>query len=78
MYLFVAEKQRARWEGLSATVQNDILKEFIDQKRHIYPPQESMRLVPDSIQFATERAPRCNPISNSGYHIREAGATAAQ
>ncbi len=78
MYLVVAEKQGARWEGLSGTIQNDILKEFIAQKEYIYPPRESMRLVADSIEFATERTPRFNPISISGYHIREAGATAAQ
>ena len=78
MYLVVAEKQGARWESLSGTIQNDILKEFIAQKEYIYPPRESMRLVADSIQFATERTPRFNPISISGYHIREAGATAAQ
>ena len=78
MYLVVAEKQGARWESLSGTIQNDILKEFIAQKEYIYPPRESMRLVADSIQFATERTPRFNPISISGYHIREAGATAVQ
>jgi methylmalonyl-CoA mutase N-terminal domain/subunit len=78
MYLVVAEKQGHPWESLSGTIQNDILKEFIAQKEYIYPPRESMRLVADSIEFATERAPRFNPISISGYHIREAGATAAQ
>lgn len=78
MYLVVAEKQGARWESLSGTIQNDILKEFIAQKEYIYPPRQSMRLVADSIEFATVRAPRYNPISISGYHIREAGATAVQ
>lgn len=78
MYLVVAEKQGTGWESLSGTIQNDILKEFIAQKEYIYPPRESMRLVADSIEFATRRAPRFNPISISGYHIREAGATAAQ
>ena len=78
MYLVVAEKQGAQWSGLSGTIQNDILKEFIAQKEYIYPPRESMRLVADSIEFSTQRTPRFNPISISGYHIREAGATAAQ
>ena len=78
MYLVVAEKQGTEWERLRGTIQNDILKEFIAQKEYIYPPRESMRLVADSIEFATRRAPRFNPISISGYHIREAGATAAQ
>lgn len=78
MYLVVAEKQCARWETLSGTVQNDILKEFMAQKEYIYPPRESMRLVADSIEYAARHVPRFNPISISGYHIREAGATAAQ
>ena len=78
MYLVVAERQGASWAGLSGTIQNDILKEFIAQKEYIYPPRESMRLVGDSIEFATAQTPRFNPISISGYHIREAGATAAQ
>ena len=78
MYLVVAEKQGASWERLSGTIQNDILKEFMAQKEYIYPPRESMRLVADSIEFAARNTPRFNPISISGYHIREAGATAAQ
>ncbi len=78
MYLVVAEKQGTLWGDLSGTVQNDILKEFMAQKEYIYPPRESMRLVADSIEFAAQRTPRFNPISISGYHIREAGATAAQ
>ena len=78
MYLVVAEKQGVAWETLSGTIQNDILKEFMAQKEYIYPPRESMRLVVDSIEFATQRVPRFNPISISGYHIREAGATAPQ
>ena len=78
MYLVVAEKQGAAWSALSGTVQNDILKEFMAQKEYIYPPRESMRLVADSIEFAARNTPRFNPISISGYHIREAGATAAQ
>ena len=78
MYLVVAERQGAAWPALSGTIQNDILKEFIAQKEYIYPPRPSMRLVADTIEFATRRAPRFNPISISGYHIREAGATAVQ
>ncbi len=78
MYLVVAEKQGADWKRVAGTIQNDILKEFIAQKEYIYPPRESMRLVADSIEFSTRRTPRFNPISISGYHIREAGATAVQ
>jgi methylmalonyl-CoA mutase N-terminal domain/subunit len=78
MYLAVAEKQGAAWDTLSGTLQNDILKEYIAQKEYIYPPRPSMRLVTDSIQFATQLTPRFNPISISGYHIREAGSTAVQ
>src|SRR5213594_3969354 len=78
MYLVVAEKQGASWQTLSGTIQNDILKEFIAQKEYIYPPRPSMRLVTDVFAFCTAEAPRWNTISVSGYHIREAGATAAQ
>ncbi len=78
MYLVVAERQGADWKQLSGTVQNDILKEFMAQKEYIYPPRESMRLVVDSIEFSAQQTPSFNPISISGYHIREAGATAAQ
>jgi methylmalonyl-CoA mutase, N-terminal domain len=78
MYLAVAEKQGAAWESLSGTIQNDILKEFIAQKEYIYPPRPSMRLITDVFAFCAERVPRWNTISISGYHIREAGATAAQ
>jgi methylmalonyl-CoA mutase N-terminal domain/subunit len=78
MYLIVAEKQGVSWDVLSGTTQNDILKEFIAQKEYIYPPRPSMRLVTDTFAFCTERVPRWNTISVSGYHIREAGATAAQ
>jgi methylmalonyl-CoA mutase N-terminal domain/subunit len=78
MYLVVAEKQGASWQTLSGTIQNDILKEFIAQKEFIYPPRESMRLITDVFAFCTENVPRWNTISVSGYHIREAGATAAQ
>jgi len=78
MYLVVAEKQGVSWQTLSGTIQNDILKEFIAQKEYIYPPRPSMRLVTDVFGFCTEQVPKWNTISVSGYHIREAGATAAQ
>ena len=78
MYVAVAEKQGVDPAQTSGTLQNDILKEFIAQKEWIYPPEPSMRLVVDSIQFCTEHLPRYNSISISGYHIREAGSTAAQ
>ena len=78
MYLVVAEKQGARWDKISGTLQNDILKEYIAQKEWIYPIKPAMKLVIDTFAFCTERVPRYNPISVSGYHIREAGATAAQ
>jgi len=78
MYLVVAEKQGADWQQLSGTIQNDILKEFIAQKEYIYPPRPSMRLITDVFGFCAERVPRWNTISVSGYHIREAGATALQ
>jgi methylmalonyl-CoA mutase, N-terminal domain len=78
MYLAVAERQGVEWTRLSGTLQNDILKEYIAQKEYIYPPRPSMRLVTDSIEFGAARVPRFNPISISGYHIREAGSTAVQ
>ncbi len=78
MYLVVAERQRADWSRLSGTIQNDILKEFIAQKEYIYPPRPSMRLVTDTFAFCAAQVPRWNTISVSGYHIREAGATALQ
>ncbi len=78
MYLAVAEKQGVDWNRLSGTLQNDILKEYIAQKEYIFPPRPSMRLVTDSIEFCVQRVPRFNPISISGYHIREAGSTAVQ
>ena len=78
MYLVVAEKQGAAWNKISGTLQNDILKEYIAQKEWIYPIKPAMKLVIDTFEFCTERVPRYNPISVSGYHIREAGATAAQ
>ena len=78
MYLVVAEQQGADWSQLSGTLQNDILKEYIAQKEYIYPPQPSMRLVTDVFAFCADQVPRWNTISVSGYHIREAGATALQ
>jgi methylmalonyl-CoA mutase N-terminal domain/subunit len=78
MYLVVAEQQGADWTTLSGTIQNDILKEFIAQKEYIFPPRPSMRLITDVFQFCTKEVPKWNTISVSGYHIREAGATALQ
>jgi methylmalonyl-CoA mutase N-terminal domain/subunit len=78
MYLVVAEKQGADWKKISGTLQNDILKEYIAQKEWIYPIQPAMKLVVDTFDFCTQHVPRYNPISVSGYHIREAGATAIQ
>ena len=78
MYLVVAERQGADWATLSGTLQNDILKEYIAQKEFIYPPKPSMRLVTDTFAFCADETPQWNTISVSGYHIREAGATALQ
>src|SRR5271169_2527243 len=78
MYLAVAEKQGADWRRVSGTLQNDILKEYIAQKEYIYPPEPSLRIVTDTIEFGAKHTPKFNPISISGYHIREAGSTAIQ
>ncbi len=78
MYIVAAEKQGVRADHLRGTIQNDILKEFIAQKEFIFPPEPSMRLVVDTMQFGAECVPQWNTISISGYHIREAGSTAAQ
>ena len=78
MYLVVAEKHGTSWQTLSGTIQNDILKEFIAQKEYIFPPRPSMRIVTDIFAFCAKEVPRWNTISVSGYHIREAGATALQ
>ncbi len=78
MYLVIAEKQGANWQKISGTLQNDILKEYIAQKEYIFPPAASMRLVMDTLEFGAQYTPRFNPISISGYHIREAGSTALQ
>ena len=78
LYVCVGEKQGVPPEQLSGTVQADILKEFIAQKEYIYPPRPSMRIIVDMIKYCTEHMPKWNSISISGYHIREAGSTAAQ
>jgi methylmalonyl-CoA mutase N-terminal domain/subunit len=78
LYVCVGEKQGVPPEKLSGTVQADILKEFIAQKEYIYPPRPSMRIIVDMIRYCTEHMPKWNSISISGYHIREAGSTAAQ
>jgi methylmalonyl-CoA mutase N-terminal domain/subunit len=77
-YIATAEKQGVSKKNLRGTLQNDILKEFIAQKEWIFPPEPSMRLVTDMIEFCTEYMPRYNTVSISGYHIREAGSTASQ
>jgi methylmalonyl-CoA mutase N-terminal domain/subunit len=78
MYLAVADEQGVPWDRLGGTIQNDMLKEFIAQKEWICPPEPSMRIVVDMIQFCAERVPRWHAVSISGYHIREAGSTAVQ
>jgi methylmalonyl-CoA mutase N-terminal domain/subunit len=78
LYIAAAEKQNVDIKNLRGTLQNDILKEFIAQKEWIFPPEPSMRLVTDMIEFCTRNMPKYNTVSISGYHIREAGSTAAQ
>src|SRR5438034_9381008 len=78
LYIAVAERQGSPAEKLSGTVQNDILKEYIARGTYIYPPGPSMRLITDMFAFCKDRVPRWNTISISGYHMREAGCTAAQ
>ena len=78
MYLVVAEKQKADFRRISGTLQNDILKEYIAQKEWIFPIKPAMKLVIDTFEYTTQHVPKYNPISVSGYHIREAGATALQ
>ncbi len=78
MYLLVAAEQGTDWSKVGGTIQNDILKEYVARGTYIYPPQPSMRLVTDVFEFASREVPRWNTISISGYHIREAGSTAAQ
>ena len=78
MYLALADKQGVSWDRIGGTMQNDMLKEFIAQKEWISPPESAVRIVVDTIEFCARHAPRFNPVSISGYHIREAGATAVQ
>ena len=78
MYIVAAERRGIPMHALGGTIQNDILKEYIAQKSWIFPPEPSLRLIVDTIEFGAQHLPRWNPISISGYHIREAGATAAQ
>jgi methylmalonyl-CoA mutase N-terminal domain/subunit len=78
MYLAVAEKQGVPFDRVGGTLQNDILKEYIAQKEYIFPPEPSMRLVVDVIEYCAREVPRWNTVSISGYHIREAGSTAVQ
>ncbi len=77
-YLAVAQKQGAGFDKLRGTLQNDILKEYIAQKEYIFPPNPSMRIIVDMIEYCSKEIPQWNPVSVSGYHIREAGSTAAQ
>ena len=78
MYLALADKQGIPWDRIGGTMQNDMLKEFIAQKELISPPESAVRIVVDTIEFCTKHVPRFNPVSISGYHIREAGSTAVQ
>lgn len=78
MYLAVAEKRGIRHEQLDGTLQNDILKEYIAQNEWLFPPDPSLRLITDTIAYCAEHVPKWHPVSISGYHIREAGSTAAQ
>ncbi|GHO74296.1 methylmalonyl-CoA mutase [Ktedonobacter sp. SOSP1-85] len=78
LYIAVAKKQGADLRKISGTIQNDVLKEYIARGTYIYPPQHSMRIITDIFQYCAENIPRWNTISISGYHIREAGSTAAQ
>ena len=78
MYIAAAEKRGFPRAALEGTTQNDILKEFVAQKEFLFPPEPSIRLVTDTIEFGTRELPRWNTISISGYHIREAGSTAVQ
>jgi len=78
LYLVVAEKRGVSWDKLNGTIQNDILKEYIARGTYIYPPRGSMRIITDIFEFASREVANWNTISISGYHIREAGSTAAQ
>jgi len=78
MYLAAAERQGIAWDKVGGTIQNDMLKEFLAQKTFMCPPEPSIRLISDTVEFGTRYVPRWNTISISGYHIREAGSTAVQ
>src|SRR6478735_362786 len=78
MYVALGDQQGVDRARLGGTIQNDILKEYQAQKEFVFPPRPSMRLVTDVVRFATAELPRWHPVSISGYHIREAGSTAAQ
>ena len=78
MYLVVAEKAGISWDKIGGTIQNDMLKEFIAQKTLMLPPESSIKIISDTVEFGTKYVPRWNTISISGYHIREAGSTAIQ
>ncbi len=78
MYIVVAESQDADWSRLRGTIQNDILKEYVARGTYIFPPGPSMRLIQNTFEFCARKLPKWNSISVSGYHIREAGATAVQ
>jgi methylmalonyl-CoA mutase N-terminal domain/subunit len=78
MYLTVADKQGVSWDKVAGTIQNDPLKEFFAQKSYIWPPRQSVRLLVDTMEFCANKVPKFHPVSISGYHIREAGATAQQ
>lgn len=77
-YLAVAEKQGVPFDKLRGTLQNDILKEYIAQKEYLFPPRPSVKIIADMIEWCADNTPKWNPVSISGYHIREAGSTAAQ
>ncbi len=78
MYLAIADEEGVPWDQVGGTIQNDMLKEFIAQKEWICPPDPSVRIVVDMIEFCAQKVPRWHPVSISGYHIREAGSTAVQ
>ncbi len=78
MYLALAEKKKVAWSKLSGTIQNDILKEYIARGTYIYPPHASLKIITDILAFCQKKVPHWNTMSISGYHIREAGATAVQ
>src|SRR5271156_3698471 len=78
LYLVAAERRGVSWSKVNGTIQNDVLKEYVARGTYIYPPRGSMRIITDIFSFATKEVPNWNTISISGYHIREAGSTAAQ